>query len=454
MINVLYHVMNIFEAIKTRILPKDKGNAYVTIPTSLGLSEEDDLNREDQMKMYRSFYDNVPLMNAIINVQADQVTQEFFFKGPNEKSLAKWADIINLMQFFHQLTRNLLIYGNSWVEVIRKGGDIIDLKFLPSESIEVYRTNIGKVTGYGQIMGGKHLILWGTTGNESVDNKFIKKISKLENIIHFKFNFLGSEKYGVSVIQNLISSLNSKIHMEKSLGKLLDKYIAPLIWAKVGSDEMPAQASVVNDVASELRDLHSESEIVTSHLVDLNVLQFDKKGIDIKTPLDHIDQQIVTGGEVPSILLGRETGVDKAAEVQLRNFGRRIKSIQRVIKIEFEDKVIVGQQLGTFEDKLIWERAEEREWESDVDIIRGLVTDGILTAQKGNSLLPPKFQEVLPEIEPLNQQEVEDGVQKPRPNQMKNDKVKDNPTDPTKTTKNPKSHGRRVTKTDKEIPIK
>ena len=86
--------------------------------------------------------------------------------------------------------------------------------------------------------------------------------------------------------------------------------------------------------------------------------------------------------------------------------------------------------------------------------MRGLVTDGILTPQKANDLLPPRFRETLPDpmeqMELLNGQEQgSQGLQKPRSNQMSNNKVKETPNDPTKTTKNPKTNGKRVVKTDR-----
>jgi len=177
--------------------------------------------------------------------------------------------------------------------------------------------------------------------------------------------------------------------------------------------------------------------------------------MDIKTPVEYLDQQIITGGQTPPVLLGMGGSNKADAEVQLRAFGRHIKAIQRELKYEFEDKIIVNQGIGDKNDKLIWEKSEEREWESDVDIIRGLVTDGILTPQKANDLLPERFNETLPEVEDDSGWDMDDpnSVKKPRPNQMKNDKVKDNPNDPTLTTKDKKTNGSRVNKTDREVPV-
>jgi len=444
--------MAIFDFMKQK---KEQGVALVKTPGKHEEEQPSPDTREGIYQLFLKFYESIPMVNAIVNVQADQVVQDYFFEGPNDEKLKEWSDLVNLTTFFHQMTKNLLIYGNCYTEVVKQGDKIVKLKILDSRWMDVYRTETGRITGYSQIIGRKRLVLWGTTGNKQKDQGFTKKISKIDSIVHFKHNIIGSDKYGRSIIAPLIPNLQSKIVMEKDLGKLLEKYIAPLIHATVGSDEMPAQDTAVTDVAQSLHNLHKESEIATSHLVKLDVLDFYSKGMDISEPMQHIDRQIMAGGQTPAILLGlqQQKAGDKGAEVQLRAFGRHIKSIQRDIKVQFEDLIIVGQELGTPEDKIIWEKAEEREWESDIDILRGMVTDGMLTPQKANDLLPLRFREELPEMpDPMelqNQGFPEDG--KPRPTQRKTEpKVKDNPNNPQKTTKNAKSMGRRVDRSTKE----
>jgi hypothetical protein len=451
--------MNIFEAISNPFRKKkDAGVAVVSVPSKHNSIENESMTRSDKMNWFLEAYKSVPLVSAIINVQSDQVVQDFYFEGSNKEKIEKWADDVNLMDFFYRMTKNMLLFGNAYSEVVKKGDTITKLKVLNPIWIDVYRNPQGKVTGYSQIINNEKLILWGSTGNTEQDAKFKKRVRVMDHIVHFKYNCIGSEKYGLSALESLKESIMSKVNMEADVGKILNKYVAPLIWAKVGTDEFPAQEAVVTETAETIRDLSAESEIATSHLVDLSVLGFDSKGMDIKTPLSHVEQQIISGGQVPPILLGRMEGsTDKGADVQLRNFGRHIKSIQRELKISFEDEILVKQGLGNPDDKLVWTKAEEKEWETDTDILRGLVTDGILTAQKANDLLPPKFREKLPEKpDLLNQQAVgPGGLQQPRPTQRKDGtKVTDNPNDPTQTTKLDRAKGKRVKRDDRAIPAK
>ena len=60
------------------------------------------------------------------------------------------------------------------------------------------------------------------------------------------------------------------------------------------------------------------------------------------------------GLQTPWVSLGMTEGIDRTtAESQMETFGRHIKCIQRSIKNDFEDKIIVGQDLGTKEDKMM-----------------------------------------------------------------------------------------------------
>ena len=434
--------------------------------TSSLLSENDDTSptvRTAEFKSYKRAYERVPLVTAIIDVQADQAVQEFYFEGPNKEKLTKLADDTTLLRFFHNITKSMLIYGNAYAEIVKKGDEIVELKPLNPIWIDVWRKNNGDVIGYSQIISDKHLVLWGSTGKAEINKKFKTRIASIDSIAHFKYNVIASEKYGRGVLAPLMKDLQIKLDMEEDLKKVIFKYVAPLIWAKVGNDQFPANESVVSTISSTLKDLQAESEITTSHLVELGVLDFNAKGMDIKTPIDHVESQIVTGGQVPPVLLGRSGEGTSESEVQLRSFGRHIKSIQRELKYEFEEQIVIKQAIGTKEDKLIWEKTEEREWEIDVDIIRGLVTDGVLTPQKANDLLPPRFREELPDpVEQAAKMAAATGANQgppgedgPRPTQRKDGKkVKDNPKDPTQTTKDKKSLGKRVKKTDRKVPIK
>ena len=249
--------MSIFERFRSKRVI-ESGQALVQRQNSSNVSILEDITAHSSLvrkyKNYQVAYEKVPLISAIIDVQTDQTVQEFYFEGPNKKKLMEWADKVNLMNFFHLICKSMLIYGNGFVEIVKEGNEITELKVLNTIWMNVYRKSTGEVIGYSQIINDKPKVLWGNTGSSEENRKFEKWLpGKLDSIAHFKHNVIGSEKYGNSVIEPLLTSLKSKLDMEGNLSKVLFKYVAPLIWAKVGSNEMPATQAAVTDVANTLR---------------------------------------------------------------------------------------------------------------------------------------------------------------------------------------------------------
>lgn len=432
---------------------KESGVALVKRSSSYRSNYLDEIEREDQHKndlvTFKNAYDRVPLITAIIDRTTEQVVQDFFFEGPNQDSLTEEADRLNIDLFLYNVCKMKILFGDCFVEAVpdeTNKATIGQLKIINPITMTVFREKNGDVIGYGQIIEDSKEVLWGTTGSQDTDSTFKRRVNDTSSIIHFKHNVFADEKYGRSLIKPLIRDLNIKLDMEDNLKKVLFKYVAPLVWAKVGNDQFPAPADAVSEISSTLKDLSAESEVTTTHLVDLKVLDFNAKGMDIQTPIDHCEQQIITGGGVPPILLNRPVEDAKAADTQLKNWGRRVKAIQRELKAEFEDLIIVGKNLGGTEDKLCWVQSEEREFEVLTDILRGLVTDRVLTPQKANDLLPPRYRVKLPSSYE------EAGAERGSQMLPGGGKVKDNPNDPTQTTKNPKSNGSRIKKSDRAEP--
>lgn len=415
----------------------ESGKAYVATRSIFSKGKVDDSTKDISIwEKYRNAYLRVPLVGSAIDTITVQAVQEYHFEGPSLNKLELFADKHNLLIFFQRIAKMLLIYGNAYVEVVRERGKIIELKILDPITIDVIRKNTGKVIGYIQNINDINKILWGNTLDK---NETAKKVGKVDDIVHFKFNVIGSDKYGTSLIHRVLPIVNQKLNMEELMSVVIQRYVAPIIHIKVGSDETPATQTDVSNVENKIEDIYANTEFVTSHVVDASVLSFNGKSMDFDSLFKHVDEQIITGMMVPPVLLGRSDIGGQNAEVQLRSFTRMIKSLQRTLKVEFEDKIIIPF-IGSEKDKLVWGSAEEREREIDFELVRGLVKDGIITPQKGNSLLPPKYHEKLPEPEIFLGRNSQDKGP---------DKLSDNPTDPTQVQKD----GTRYKKTDRKVPM-
>ena len=418
------------------------------------LSMDEDRRPEDELKYYRNAYYNVPLVAGMINIKTDQTVQDFYFTGPNAAQLMNFADKVNLKRKFSRICKLCYIFGDSFVEVIKnKKGKVVDLKVIDPQYMRMYTSPTGDVVGYGQIIDNKKLVLFGTTGDSQADAAFKRIVKDAERIAHFKFNPLESGNYGTSMIRPMLPLLDTKLDMEIDLKVIVRRYSAPIIHAKTGNDQLPATDNDLTNVASEIDDLRADNEIVTSHLVDLKVLEFNNKGVDLKTPFEYVDRQIISASQVPPLLLGYSAGIDRAtAEVQLRNFWGHIRAKQQELKVDFEDQIIVKHGLGTPKSKLVWKFADPREKDVEVSQVIDLSNSGLITKQKGNDVLAdmidPRLAEDLPDpMDFMGGEEDNSEGDKKEDNIPKHE----NPNDPTKSTRIKK--GKRVTKTDFRSPM-
>ena len=440
--------MALFGLIKEKIIGlKKAGIGLVSKSSVWDMDKKDDEPQDVSLQQqYDNAYNNFPIITSSIDATTDLVVQDFYFEGPNSDKLKKWADKINLGYLFHLIVKHGMKNGNLWVEFANTDSP----KPVDPKSMITFRKATGEVVGHAQDIDGRKIALWGTTGDEGKDEDYPKSL-KLKNMVHFKFNCLASDKYGNSLIHPVLPLLRIKEQIESDLKIIVRRYAAPIIHVKVGDETHLPDNADITTIKGEVKDIYADTEYVTNYLTDMKVLGFEGKALTMDGILKHIDSNILAGLQYPGNLLGLQEGDKQDSETRLRALGRRVKALQRQLKIEFEDKVIKGLDLGNENDKVIFGDAEEREWEIDVDILRGLVTDGLVTPQKANSLLPPEFQEKLPPPIQVTSQPIGSPghPQDQTPYQKGADKDKDNPTDPTKKQK---EYGMKRTRSDREKP--
>ncbi len=440
-------LLSIFRSPKLGL--KESGIGLVSRGSNMfGMGLDDDTQDATLQQQYINAYNNFPMISGGIDMTAEQAVQDHYFKGTNSDKLSKWAEIVNLPQKLLIIAKHMLINGNIWAELPNPR----ELKLLDPRTMQTYRKLNGTVIGHSQSINDIDKVIWGTTGDSNKDKTF-KKRAPFVNIVHFKFNCLAGEKYGNSIIHSSLSLLSVKDSMESDLKVITRRYSAPIIHAKVGDEmHLPTETDLSN-IRTKLQDIYSDTEYVTNFLTELKVLGFEGKALKVDTLLKHVDSNILRGLETFESAPGYDVSDKGSDEVNLRKLGRHVKALQRAIKAEFEDNIIVARGLGSINDELIWGTAEEREWEIEVDVIRGLVKDGILTPQKANGLLPPKYHDKLPspDMGLTTGQTKVSGNQNQTNFQKGSDKIKDNPTDPTLKQKEP---NQRRNKTDREIPIK
>lgn len=434
------------------LVPK---NTTDTPDSSSETEKEDFFEDEDEISKYEHAYRNCGNIGTGIDVQSEQAVQDFYFEGPEAKELEEWADVVNLGLWLIKVTKRMLKHGKCYGELLdmkkmdkykgfktKLSNPLDPNKVLPTHTMGmVKKVNSLDPTHFLQKIGLDKKIYWGGRAPEKYPKAI--KAGKLEDIYYFEWN------EGLSIIHSSLLLVQTKDQMESDMPTIVKRYVAPIIDLSVGDDNNQPNDDDIDGVKKDIEDIYADTEFVHSYLVEAKVLGFQGKMIDTSHLFEHVDNNIQIGVQTPLDLFFGDGSADKGAEAKLRSFGRHLKHIQRIQKANIED-TILKRMTGNRKNKIIWGFAEEREKEMEIDIVRGLKTDGVITPQKANDLLPKKYQEVLPEEmkNPLKN-DLERSPQAKGADAMKG---RHNKTDPTKSTKI--EPGKRVDKKSKSVVLK
>lgn len=330
------------------------------ISTSIGFQKGQAEKRGEEKPydygIYEAIYTSVPMANAATDMTIDfTVSKGLYVTAEDEKVVDACEDLmkrINFDIFLRQVVKHMLIYGDCFVEIVadkEEGtGDISELKILHPKTMKVKRDEFGTILGYVQELG---------TGVDPVD-------FEPDEIAHFIYNQVGDRAYGTSMYEPLLNCMRIKLQMERDMGFLLERKANAPYHIKIGSDQYPATQTDIDSFASELAALKARNEWVTSHLIDIAVVGFQGKILDLKPFSEHFDNQLVYGMRVPYVLLGLGNIPEGLARVQQETFERHTQSIQLSVQKVLE-KEIFGRLVslkGMDElPKLEWGKQSEEE---------------------------------------------------------------------------------------------
>jgi len=281
-------------------------------------------------ELLEEVYKKVPIVSGAINKTVDVTVSSDFSANSEDprakEAITKFMDDHTFDMFLRGVAKDLLIFGNCFVELIKDEGSqtISDLKILNPKTMFVKRDEYGVVQGYSQKL---------TT--EMTPISF-----GIDDIAHYKYNCVGDSAYGYSIIAPIEQILGNKLRAEKAMMKLMERKANVPFHIKLGTEENPAQQADIDGFGNELHAIDEETEWVTGHNVEMNVLDFGGKGQTTFEPfLEHFENQIVYALEVPIVLLGRGNIPEGLATTQMEAFHRRINSIRLLIEHTTEEKI-------------------------------------------------------------------------------------------------------------------
>ena len=311
-------------------------------------------------------YTKVPIITGGINKTVDFVTGRGYSitcKDPNAKKI---VDLFIREQKFDTLlrgvVRDMLVYGNSFLEIVTDSGQIILLKPLNPKFMFVKRDRFGTVKGYTQFF----------------KNRFKKNDFAPEQIAHFAWNKLGDSAYGLSIISPLLPILEDKLNLEHDMAVIVGKKAGAPYHVKMVNDLNPAGNNDITAFKNKLVALRNDQEWVTDHRVEIDLIGAQGKIIDFQPFIQHYENQIIYGLEVPQVLLGQGNIPEGLAVVQHEAFERHAESIQEFIEQPLEDQIFKNLlRINGFKNEFVefnWKSESQKEKLEEAGKIKEIIS--------------------------------------------------------------------------------
>ena len=229
-----------FESIKKFFVREQKG--YITTTPSLSSTRYHPVP-VDYGKL-REIYENDPEIHTGINLLSEQVVGPgIYFEGDEADEAMMWAKEIQLDVILFDVVKTMLVYGNAYLQVIREGKKVSELRLLPPSTIRIITDSYGDIVRYIQQVGS-------TTIEFEADE-----------IIHFKYDSIPGSPYGAGIIKPLVWLYDIRKTVTEDVGVIIEKYVSPRRLWKTPNETMARRLGEI------LQTIEPDEDIIVSCLL-------------------------------------------------------------------------------------------------------------------------------------------------------------------------------------------
>lgn len=277
--------------------------------------KQDDLKIDE--KILIDYYRTDPVIKRAINTITNKIFSDGYNLIGSEAQKNQAEEFIKDSEFYLNLkdaVRMALITGNAYQEVNVETRKVYNLNPWEIE-IELDKTT-GEVSSYIQ----------------KIDGRIVAKIDP-EKIIHYKFETLGDNKYGIGLVEPILFISAIKRFVERNFGKRFEKEKLRGFWLfkNVSEEEFEAMTNLISECKDDpQRDIYlkggKDAEVIYQNLISGEDMQF-------KNLTEYIIQQQITGLMIHPLHIGIPKGSNKTtAEEENEDFNDFIASVQYSIE--------------------------------------------------------------------------------------------------------------------------
>ena len=310
-------------------------------------------------QLYSKVYNTVGIVkNAINNTANFAIQSGYELDGPeNDVSKVKdWIDEHNFDLIMLNVLKLMLIYGNAYLEMPTPD----TLKLLPVDQMYVVVYKGGGRDG--EIKGYKQLTDMNITNPPTWTP---------DEIIHFKWNELGTSFYGIPDIRPSLTSVRYMLQYLEDIGEIIHRYGHPIIHWVVGTEDSPGTQTQIDALISKLNDVKVGQDLVTAFGVEGKVMAADLRVLQPDGLLKTVENQVIGSLEVPDFFVrGGETSNRATSQTMLQAFDRRVKALRQTMGQIIEDRIF-KEKLGA-KVKFAWRELSTEGEETKSNIVRNL----------------------------------------------------------------------------------
>jgi len=308
----------------------ERGNPKTIIATGeqkgggMSSSERSDAT----LKKYWDYYNGEGTIFASINTTAwNTIMVGIYLSSENDnakKLIQEYLDRLDLESVLLDNTIYALVYGDSFIEIVRKGKEPSYLKTVDPTTVVINFDKFGNVESYQQ----------------KIQGQLQKTLLKPEDIIHLRFFPKPSTPYGISLIEPSRDTIDRKITTDEAISNAIIRHGTSKYLVKVGTPEEIPPASVFTDIKNELEDITTTNEFIVPGLIDITSI--DEKGIPgVEDYFTLFQTQLIIGLLCPEEALGLGRGSTEAtSKVKEIMYERMIRSFQMKISNQLRVELV------------------------------------------------------------------------------------------------------------------
>jgi hypothetical protein len=270
------------------------------------------------MRAYWSYYINDGTIFASVNTTAwNTVMTGYTIVTEEEGKKEEISNFLNQVDFDGVMLDSItyaLIFGDAFIEKVRKGKEITSLKIVDPITMEINTDEFGRVESYQQRIRGQ-----------------LQAPLKPEDIIHIRLFNNPASPYGISLIAPTRATIDRKAATDDAVANAIIRHGTGKFVVTVGDKDFIPDESVFTAIKSKLEDITATNEFIVPGPV--TITEIDQKGISgVEEYYNYFQTQLVIGLLCPEEALGLGRGSTEAtSKVKEIMYERMIKAFQHKI---------------------------------------------------------------------------------------------------------------------------